>query len=269
MNTHGTDRQTPKLATRKQLAQTIGFSVGVMTEIIIEHFGSLSFDEAKARLQAKSQLGDLIKAALAPVFVIPTPEVVVDEYAMQRLYWQTFFQNHFGQTVDLSQVPIPPKPAAGRWRLIFILSGMMIAVVIAALRKVLAAHDPAWTVWQWRDDLDQVVTENAKSPTETYALWVRDEQESDLEFRSQSTAEVDPNLSIGVTLLEHLLHQLVHFVETKTHLDVEGFTLCSGSRIADGDVPSVYWNGDRRRVRVGWCHSTGADPYGGVRRAVR
>ena len=260
MNTHGTDRIAPSI---KQLREFLGFVVAIITEIATEFFFCLSPDEAKALLQNKAALGTKIKAALTPVFAMDA-----DPYAEQRTYWKTFYQKHPGLVVDFSLIPIPEKPSDGEWRLIFIQKGLTMNQIAEALRKLLIAHDPAWKLWQYADDLDKVVTHNIRTSAQSYAIWVRVDQESDEEFRGQSTRQADSDMLIGVTLLEHLVHRMVYLVETRQHLDHEGFTLCSGSRNSDGSVPDAHWYPGSREVFVSWRALGGSSQSGGVRRAV-
>lgn len=262
MNTHGTDRVVPTVQQIKQLGILLGFVLEVVTRIVTRYFFALSSDEAKALLQSKGALSAKIKEALGPVFV-----VVVDEYAAQRTYWEGIYRTHFGIDTDLSGIMIPPKPLEGKWRLLFILQGFTINRAIVAYCGVLVAHDSKWKVWQYMDDLD-AVTKSIRTTVESYAIWVRDEQESDQEFRGQTTRQVDSDQSVGVTLLERLIHGAVHFVETKQHLDEKGFTLCSGSRDAGGFVPGVDWRPGLRQVDVRWYDLDDAYSCGGVRRAV-
>lgn len=260
MNTHGTNRTIPSI---KQLRDFLGFVVAVITEIAAEFFCQLSSDEAKALLSNKAALGKRIKTALAPVFVIDA-----DLYAEQRMYWETFYQKYFGLISDFSLVPIPEKPTDGEWRLVFILKWLTMNQTAEALRRLLVAHDSAWKLWQYSDDLDKTVTHDIRTSAESYAIWVRAGQESDEEFHGQTTRQADPGQLIGVTLLEHLVHRMMYFVETRQHLDYKGFTLCSGSRDLDGDVPDALWNPGGRKVDVDWSDLDYSNRSGGVRRAV-
>ncbi len=56
----------------------------------------------------------------------------------------------------------------------------------------------------------------------------------------------------GITLLERLLLELKYFLETGKHLDIQNATLCSGSRLDDGNVPYVGW--DDSQLKVSWCY---------------
>lgn len=267
MNTHGTDRSsvptTPTAQQIKQLGILLGFVLEVVTRIVTRFFFGLSPDEAKALLQGKGELSKKLKVALASVFVMDA-----DPYAEQRMYWEAFYEKYLGLATDFGSVAIPEKPIDGKWRLIFILQGLTMNAVAEAYGKILVAHDPSWSIWKYVNDLDTAITRNIRTSATAYAIWVRDEQESDEEFRGRSTSQADPDQLIGVTVLERLVHGAVHFAETKQHLDSNGITLCSGSRDADGGVPCVGWIPDDRQVSVGWYYLDDVHQRGGVRRAV-
>src|SRR3990167_5339132 len=73
----------------------------------------------------------------------------------------------------------------------------------------------------------------------------------DPEPLGQSTEEADPNQT-GITLRERLLMEILYFKETGNHLDIKGWTICSGSRGSDGGVPDVYWGSAYQRGNVYW-----------------
>ncbi|MBU1083187.1 hypothetical protein KKE14_01995, partial [Patescibacteria group bacterium] len=51
------------------------------------------------------------------------------------------------------------------------------------------------------------------------------------------------------TYLEYLIQHGFIWATTGRHIDVKTITLCSGSRFADGSVPSGSWCDGRLRVR--------------------
>lgn len=67
----------------------------------------------------------------------------------------------------------------------------------------------------------------------------------------------------GITLRERLLLEIAYFKETGDHLDINNWTLCSGSRSSDGSVPYVRWYPDDGEVRVYWYCS--GDRYSRLR----
>jgi hypothetical protein len=105
-------------------------------------------------------------------------------------------------------------------------------------------------VWKWCDgsiDAQLDSSKEVRSPQNgSYVIYVKDAVEPDPEYLGKSVRQVDPNGSIGVTLLERIFHGMVHFAKTAKHLDVKGYTLCSGSRYRGGNVPNMCLgnNGD-------------------------
>ncbi|MBI2100413.1 MAG: hypothetical protein HYT47_00070 [Candidatus Vogelbacteria bacterium] len=112
----------------------------------------------------------------------------------------------------------------------------------------------SYDIWLYRDDLDRAIDHNDRTPTETYAIWVRDCQEADEEMANQSADDVWFNKLTGETLLERLIHGDEEFTTTGRHLDGDNITLCTGSRDSGGSIPGVYWRRDDRRVCVDWYY---------------
>ena len=69
----------------------------------------------------------------------------------------------------------------------------------------------------------------------------------------------------GITLRERLLLEILYFKETGSHLDIKGWTICSGSRHSDGDVPYVYFNPSDGKVKVCWYNLDNSHPMNGLR----
>lgn len=154
-------------------------------------------------------------------------------FAEVRLDWQKFYKANFGWSVDFSQVTIPQMPAEGNWRLLFIPKGMTLNLAFSACEKLFKS-------WKWYGDLDKVITKNTRNPDQSYAVWVQSGTEPDEEFLGKSVKQADPDMKIGITLLERILFEAKYFTETGKHLDIKGITYCSGSRTADGHVPRAY-----------------------------
>lgn len=155
--------------------------------------------------------------------------------------WEALYQEEFGETHDFSGVKIPEKKE-GFNRLIVIAKGM-------TLNRVYDACAKKFPCWRYTDNLDKAVPTNDRTPTEHYAIWVRDQQEADEELKNLSADDLAEQKITGVTLLERMLLELKYFRETGKHLDIKNVTLCSGSRDADGDVPYANWHGGWFKVR--------------------
>lgn len=256
---NGTDQTKP---TMKQLAELLGYMQGQTAEVVTEFFSGTTFDEVQSMLRNKKNIGKTFRMLLAPLFANADP------YATQRVYWEKFFREHYGVAVDLSDVRIPTKPTEGKWRLIMIAKGLTMNHAALCYKAIIRAHNHDGNLWQYHTDLDASVTENARTSAESYAIWVRDEAEPDKQYLGKSTLEADPDKTIGVTLLERLVHGAIHFLETKKHLDEQVVTLCTGSYSSGGGVPYVGWDSDAREVCVSRCAVRNSDPVDGLRLAV-
>lgn len=103
-------------------------------------------------------------------------------------------------------------------------------------------------------DLENVTSERKGD----YTVYFKNVQEADEENQNLSANDCKEKGIKGITLEERLLLEIVYFKKTGNHLDVDNLTICSGSRAADGGVPSVYWRSGRREVDVGWTDSSGS-----------
>ncbi len=202
----------------------------------------------------KSEVKAKLRKALKEAFADLT-----DEFTEVRHDWEAYYLKAFKWTLDFSEVIIPQKPE-GDWRLIFVAKGLTCDKVYTA-----------WTFPKWKytgdESIDVVVPTNVRTASEHYAVWVSFGVEPDVEFLGKLTTQVDPDMKIGMTLLERMVLEGKYFDETGQHLDVVGATFCSGSRFVGGVVPRV------RLLHVGgvgvfWGHVSRSDPYDGVRRAV-
>jgi hypothetical protein len=159
--------------------------------------------------------------------------------------WELFYKKFFNININILEIKIPDR-REGFDRLIVIPKGITLNQVWEVCRK-------QFNCWKYTDsaDLESVVTKNDRdSKGSTYAVWVRDVVEADEEMKNLSANDLKEKAIKGVTLLERLILELKYFSETKKHLDINNWTLCSGSRRSDGRVPIVGWSGGR--LRVGW-----------------
>ena len=92
--------------------------------------------------------------------------------------------------------------------------------------------------------------------------------EADPELAGKSADDCDDLGIPGITLRERLIMERMYFQETGKHLDPEAWTICSGSRCPDGNVPCVCWDPGGRRLLVGW-HNPGYRHSGGRVRSAQ
>jgi hypothetical protein len=112
-------------------------------------------------------------------------------------------------------------------------------------------------VWRWTDDnLDQIMN-SERTSKKAYTVKVLANIEADENLKNKSANDLEKEGIKGITLLERLQLEIDYFKETGKHLDIDNWTLCSGSRNSDGSVPHVNWNDVK--LYVSWCHVDGAD----------
>ncbi len=168
----------------------------------------------------------------------------------QLAFWENFYKKYFNLRVDFSSVKIPPKPA-GFDRLIVVAQGL----TRNQTYDVLAKHFPCW---RYIEDLDATIPTNDRDPKNgAYAIWVRDRVEADEENKNLSANRLKGQNHQCITLLERMLYELKYWDETGQHLDIQNWTLCTGSRFSDGGVPVAGWSDGK--FRIGWCYPDQAD----------
>ena len=183
---------------------------------------------------------------------------VKDDFGDVREVWQDFYKAQFNFDVDFSRVVIPECPGIN-WRLLFIAKGI-------TMSKAFARCGELFKTWKYADNLETAIPKHARLAQQHYAVWVQIGAEPDQEYLGKSTREADPDMKIGITVLERIIFELKYFLETGNHLDVKGVTFCSGSRDSVGDVPSAVWSGDE--FRVSWYYLGSSYSDCGIRSAV-
>lgn len=148
--------------------------------------------------------------------------------------WERFSQTFTGnKNSNLWSIPV--------------LKGVTPNKVVKALRKL------GVTVDLYCEDLDRAVPTNDRDPNNgSYAISFRKTIEADPELASKSADDLKKEGTKGITLLERLLLELGYFLATGRHLDIENWTLCSGSRGSVGRVPYVLWDASLGRLDVFW-----------------
>lgn len=106
----------------------------------------------------------------------------------------------------------------------------------------------------YSEDLDVAVPEHDRDVNRdgSYIVAFRKNVEADEENKKLSASQLEEQNHKGITLPERLLLGAGFYVTTNQHLDVANITLCTGSRRFHGNVPSVHFHSDDRRVHVYW-----------------
>jgi hypothetical protein len=202
----------------------------------------LTFDLAQCILETVDKLQVELEQVVGNF--IRAVSVSLREKENQLVSWQNFYLAEFGITLDTASIRVPER-RRGFDRLIVVPQGVTIQQVYNKCAEL-------FTCWKYtKANLDEAVPTNDRTPANgSYAVWLRDRIEADEEHKNKSANYLKSATISGITLLERLLFELKYFRETGKHLDIRNWSLCSGSRDADGGVPSVRWDPDVRRLEV-------------------
>ncbi|HAT73618.1 MAG: hypothetical protein US30_C0009G0042 [Candidatus Moranbacteria bacterium GW2011_GWF2_36_839] len=239
MEKNGTVRE----GTKGQVAELFG----KISQILLAIIQGLNFNQLKWLIAHKAQLTKAIRDAVENLVgkIQDLPDYLV--------WWQNFYKEE-GIEIDFASFHIPEKPE-GDWWLIVVASGMTYNKVIRAMRK-------KFKVWVYTDDLDGVIDfskEQRRAIDKPYAVWVRANIEADQELKNKSANYL--GTMPAITLLERLLLEIFYFsfISSGNYLDIDNYTLCTGSRYLDGLVPYVFFYRSDGKVHVDWSHPSYAD----------
>lgn len=243
MASHKNTDQTVRMATTEQLTQIWALVLQALPK-------RLTWAQAQHWIGHGRELAGKIRTIFA----------VADPYCELLAAWEKFYRDEFGMTtVDLSGLRVPDEKPGFSW-LIVVVPGVTIEMVLAACKKY-------FPVGRWTDDsLDGIVESVRSAVNGSYAIWVRPGSEADAEHANKSYNDIKAAGIKGVTLLEYVLQYLKHYVQTKNQLDIQGWTLCSGSVCRGGRA--VYAYGGCDKLLVSWCHRGYASPDLRSREAV-
>ncbi len=174
-------------------------------------------------------------------------QVIVDERQVKTKVeeWFVFYKEVFGLVLDFSELKIPER-RPGFDRLIVVAQGM-------TPQRLFEKCQELFSSWKWTEkNLDEIIASARTAQNGAYAVWVRDRVEADEENKNLSADDLSVKGEAEETLEERILHELKYFRETGKHLDVQNWTLCSGSLYSGGLVPCTNWSSDW--FKVVWFH---------------
>lgn len=234
----------------------IGEVLASIIQMILKTLVSLTKEQLQWLIGHKTQLANAVRDAIHSLIG------AIQKLPEQLIWWQDFYREE-GIVIDFATFQIPEKPK-GDWWPILVASGLNYNQVIRMLRK-------KFPVWLWSEDLDKIIDfskEQRRAIDKPYVIWVKANVKADPKLANKSANDlVGQKLA---TLMERLLLEVFYFcvVNPGQHLDIENWTLCSGSRYADGYVPRVDFDLRAGKVSVGWTHPGDADGRLRVRSVV-
>lgn len=240
---------------REKVSKTITDNQrGDLTAIFVSELGILSSSEADA---IEHKLGAFRKDI----------RKFLSEYKFQTLTnafgildLEKFYREVLGMEVSLADIRIPEAEDDFSRALVIHkdLSKRFNGEPIEGLFQIAKSRFGAWKYAS--DSLDKAVPTNERHPMSgSYAILVRDRVEADEENANLSANDIAARGTMNTeTVLERIFHELFHHWKTGKHLDEKNWTLCSGSRNSDGNVPNANWNDDK--FNVNWYNPTNRNP---------
>ncbi|HUD03940.1 MAG TPA: hypothetical protein VMR73_00410 [Candidatus Paceibacterota bacterium] len=169
--------------------------------------------------------------------ILVAPPIVSDDTLKQIALWRKIYaEEGIGLPSDEELLKLIPMRQVGFNWLVIVPKGMTVNQAWAMAKK-------RFKCWKYTNsDLESVLSESERGETKAISItWFRDRVEADKEMKNLSANDLEGKSVKGITLLQRILLEVKYFTETGKHLDLEDWTLCSGSRFADGRVPGASW----------------------------
>lgn len=165
---------------------------------------------------------------------------------------RTFFREVYGK--PLPRVKMPSQRPGFSW-------GLVMAPFMSRRQWLydLGKERFGGAVWKYSDEsLDELIASDERDPKDgAYAFFCRDRVEADEEHKNKSYDQIHAAAIKGMTWAERWNLGLWFHYKTGQHLDINSWTLCTGSLYRGGGVPSVKLNG-AGKVGVRWCGQANA-----------
>lgn len=170
---------------------------------------------------------------------------------------EDFFKQVFGFKVNLSGVKIPqgtfgrlvivPQELAEPWKL------GDARPKVQPQNWIFSLCEQRFKCWRYATDLDTAINQHDRHPKNgMYAILVRDGIEADEENKNLPAThfwgDQFPSKLPTEGTIEHMLHKLKVWEESKQHLDVKYYSLLPGSRYSGGFVPDAHLYGREFRI---------------------
>ncbi|MDD4607354.1 MAG: hypothetical protein PHS07_03445 [Patescibacteria group bacterium] len=166
--------------------------------------------------------------------------------------WSRFYLEVFGLKIDFSNV-LMPKPQGDIDFPICVAQGMTPNRLFEKMASRFAS-------WRYIDNLNTITS--IRKTDHNYIVLVRYRVEADKELKNFSANDLKAKNINVITLEERQILELFYHWKSGKHLDGENWTICAGSRYADGDVPGVGFCDGKVRVRYCVPSNSGEDLRG-------
>ena len=155
--------------------------------------------------------------------------------------WLDLYREEFGIELNINKLQIS-KHQENTW-IVPVHESLTEQIIYDACKKLFSCDKSV--------DLSKVIDLHRKGTT---VRRFKANVEADEEHKNKSANDLKKEglEEKSITLKEQMLLELWYFKTTGKHLDIGNWTLCNGSRDADGCVPRVRWFVDYRKFYVNW-----------------
>jgi len=176
--------------------------------------------------------------------------ILDDERAFEL--WRPIFLELFGFTPDFSLIKLPQ--AQGNLVLPILMPGELVDSKGKFMERIFGICKELFPSRKYASNIDKSVTHNDRTPQNgSYAVRVGNHLEAtdgDEILKGLSANAIRQKNIATITLPERMMFEIYIYKTTGRHLDNRDWTLCSGSRYSDGNVPFACWYGGE--FYVGW-----------------
>ncbi len=155
--------------------------------------------------------------------------------------WQKIYQEWFNLQKDFSKIKIPKIYDPEKYFAIILAQELTMNEIIIGIKKRfwLSVHrGPLWGYIGYVNE--DIILSDRTAKSGDYSILFNKNDEADKELKNLSADLLKTVSHKGITFEERLLLEVLYFDRTGDHLDVENYTLCSGSRYSDGNVPVIH-----------------------------
>jgi hypothetical protein len=176
--------------------------------------------------------------------------------------WQIFYKK-FGIQFNASKVKIP-EHVGGFDRLIVVAQRLRPQQALNICQRLFDCNDFAHNL------LDQMsISEDRNSLSGAYAIWAKDDPESDEGLSDISAKEIYRKKIDSMSLTERLIDEAKYFIETGKHLDMKRVTMCASSRKSGNlIIATVTWGNMENKLKIGWRGVEECSSYFSIRRVI-
>ncbi len=156
--------------------------------------------------------------------------------------WQKIYYEWFGMEIDISDFQIPETYNPEKHFLVLVAKEISISAVVLAIEK-------RFNIYLCAEGLDTSMKSDRSPQYGSYLILFNCNIEIE---QGLSAKDLVKKGHKGITLLERLLLEILHYSKTKQHLDIDNWILCFGSCDYEGFIPILRWDSVDNCLDFAW-----------------